>query len=62
MDLKETDKRQKIYSKNLLVQYSKALGIEQEKIDLLYDILDTLKAILEKNNVRQEYYPTNDCC
>ena len=48
MDLKETDKRQKIYSKNLLVQYSKALGIEQEKIDLLYDILDTLKAILEK--------------
>ncbi len=54
MDLEEIQKSQKQYSKTLLSHYSRALGIEQEKVDLLYDILDSLKAIMEKNNVRQE--------
>lgn len=54
MDLEETQKRQKEYSKKLLTKYSKALGLEQEKLDLLYDILDTLQTILEKNNIRYE--------
>lgn len=54
MDLEAIQKSQKQYSQNLLNHYSKALGIEQEKVDLLYDILDTVKAIMEKNNVRHE--------
>lgn len=54
MELGDVQKKQKEYSKNLLNRYSSALGIEDEKVELLYDILDSVKAILEKNNVRQE--------
>ncbi|MHA2275165.1 MAG: acyl-CoA dehydrogenase family protein [Candidatus Kariarchaeaceae archaeon] len=40
-------------SQYLLSQYSKALGIEDDKIHLLQEVLDTIKTILERNQVHE---------
>ena len=41
-------------NKNLIDKYVQVLGINDEKVQLLYDVLDTIKAILDRNNIHEK--------
>ena len=54
MDINPLQNLSEENSQNLLSQYSKALGIEDDKIQLLKEVLDTIKTILERNKVHEK--------
>ncbi|MCE7734032.1 MAG: acyl-CoA/acyl-ACP dehydrogenase [Candidatus Heimdallarchaeota archaeon] len=41
-------------NKNLIDKYVQVLGIEDEKVQLLYEVLDTIRTILERNNIHEK--------